>query len=117
MTGTVSVSYLLDPVHTRDRLPSGASRQIAKNERIVGRGSLLRELSEQNILQAAHPRLIDGARVMGDQARKPIICAQLAKEPAAIDGMKPRIVQVRCVADVMQPSRCHQNLPGHTGDR
>jgi hypothetical protein len=54
---------------------------------------------------------------MGDQAREPVICAQLAKEPAAIDGVKARIVQVRRVADVMQPGRCHKNPSSHTGDR
>lgn len=103
MIGTVSVSYLLHPLHVRDRLPSGASRQIAKDERIVGRGRLLRELSEQNAFQAAHPRLIDSTGVVSNQARKSIICAQLAKEPATIDGMEARIVQIRCIANVMQP--------------
>jgi hypothetical protein len=38
---------------------------------------------------------------MGDQTGEPIVSAQLAKEPAAINGMKARIVQVRRVADVM----------------
>jgi len=69
------------------------------------------------MLQAAHPRLIDGARVMGNQTREPIIGAQLAKKPAAVNGMKPRIAQAWCVADVMQPCRSHQNLSSHTGDR
>src|SRR5262249_33547564 len=58
MIGAVAVSYLLHPLHIRDLLPSGASRQIAKDERIVGSGSLLRKLSKQDTLKATHPRLV-----------------------------------------------------------
>jgi len=57
MIGAVAVSYLFHPLHIRNRLPSGASRQIAKNELIIGRRSLLRKLSKQNIFQATHPSL------------------------------------------------------------
>ena len=117
MIGAVALPYLPHPLRMRDRLPSRASRQITKDERIVGDRSLLGELSKQNILQATHPRLIDSTRVMGHQTAEPIVSAQLAKEPAAINGMKARIVQARCIANVMQPCRCHQNLSSHTRDR
>ena len=100
MIGAVAFPDLLHPLHICDRLPGRASRQIAKDERVLGDRSLLGELGKQNILQAAHPRLIDRTRVMGDQTGEPIVSAQLAKEPAAINGMKARIVQVRRVADV-----------------
>ena len=117
MAGAVAVFYLLHPLQIRERLSVRASRQITKDERIVGDRSLLGELSKQNILQATHPRIIDSTRVMGNQTNEPLVSAQLAKEPAAIEGMKACIVQVRRVADVMQPCRCHKNLPRHTRDR
>ena len=55
MIGAVAVFYLLHPLHICDRLPGRASRQITKDERVVGDRSLLGELGKQNILKAAHP--------------------------------------------------------------
>jgi len=52
--------------------------------------------------------------VVSDQARQPIICAQLAKEPAAVDGMKARIEQVRCVANVMEPRSCYKEISDYS---
>jgi len=75
MIWTVAFLYLLHPFHIRDPLPSRTGRHITKDERVVGRRNLLRELSKQNIRQAAYPRLIDGTRVMGDQTRQPVIYA------------------------------------------
>lgn len=50
MIGAVAFPYLFHPLYVRDQFTGWASRQIAKDERIVRGGSLLPELGKQDIL-------------------------------------------------------------------
>ena len=49
MIGAVAVFYLFDPLHICDRLPGRASREITKDERVVGDRSFLGEFGKPNI--------------------------------------------------------------------
>jgi hypothetical protein len=114
MIWAVAFPYLYHPLWMRDQLTSRASRQIAKYERIVSGGRFLPELSKQDIFQATDPGLIYRTRVMGDQAHKPIISAQLTEEPRAVDRMEAGIDQIWGIADVMKPRSRHESVSSHT---
>lgn len=54
---------------------------------------------------------------MGDQAHEPVISAELAEEPSAIDRMEADIDQIRGLADVMKPCSRQEDVSSHTADR
>ena len=117
MIGPVTFPYLLHPLPVRDQLTGRASRQITKYERVVRGRSLLRELGKQDNLQAADSCLVNRTRVMGDQTCEPIVSAQLAEEPRAIDRVKACIDQIRGIPNVVKPCSSDQDVSSDTRDR
>ena len=92
-------------------------RQIAEDQRVRSDRVLSLKLCDQVILQAADPRLVNRARVMGHQPGQAIIGAGTPQEPGAIQGMKTRLHQLRAITNVVQPRSRGQVLIRQTQPR
>ena len=115
--GTVPAPYLPEAFGDRDDLPSGADRQVAEQELVVGEVGTSGELLPQIPGHPPQPGLDVGARVVGHQGHDGLGVAEPAKVSGPVDRMEAGGLGLRAVADIVY-ERCsleHLGMDGFEG--
>ncbi len=107
----VDIAYTLIKAKALSRWPCS---HIAEHQRVVCSGIFSNKLAEQDFTQPTDLRLIDRARMMSDQTRKPATRSPVPDPQGTIQWMKTRLCQLGRITDIVQISCRHQKVTiGH----
>ena len=101
----VNIAYPLIKAKTLSRWPRS---HIAEHQRVIRSGVFSFKLAEKDFTQPADLRLINSARMMSDQTRKPASPPLVPDPPGTIQRMKTRLCQLRSITNIVQKSCRHQ---------
>jgi len=106
----VSLVDIAYPLIKAKHLSSWPRSHVTEHQRVIRSGIFGFKLAEQDFTQPADLRLINRARMMGNQTRKPTSRSVVPDPPGTIQWMKTRLCQLGSITNIVQMSCRHQKI-------
>lgn len=103
----VDIAYPLIKANALSRWPR---RHVTEHQRVIRSGIFSFKLAEQGLTQPTDLRLINRARMMSNQTRKPASRSVVPDPPGTIQWMKTRLRQLGSITNIVQISCRHQKV-------